>query len=126
MINAIKDHICDLLDETSLTKARKNVLPLEGTNCASVRLTTKSTQYALSGALLDAELLCSVIVRGNDNAEDTDNLVDEVCDKIELIESITLSGGTRIIVGTQPNVSYIGEDENGNFNYNIDVLMRVG
>jgi hypothetical protein len=126
MIDAIKDYICDLLETTSLTKVRKNVLPLQGTMCAAVRMTTKKTQYALAGNLLSAELLCSVIVRGNDNAEETDDLVDEVCEKIELIESITLSDGTRIIVGTQPNVAYIGQDENGNYDYNIDVLMHVG
>ena len=126
MINAIKDYICDLLEETSLTKVRKNALPLQGTMCASVRMTTKSTQYALAGNLLSAELLCSIIVRGNDSAEETDNLVDEVCARLELIRRITLSDGTCIIVGTQPNVAYIGEDENGNYNYNIDVLMHVG
>jgi hypothetical protein len=126
MIDAVKDYICDLLDETSLTKVRKNVLPLEGTMCASVRMTTKATQYALAGNLLSAELLCSVIVRGNDNAEETDNLVDEVCEKLELIRSITLTDGTKIHIGTQPIVAYIGEDENGNYNYNIDALMSVG
>ena len=126
MINAVKDYICDLLGTTSLTSVRKNVLPLKGTMCASVRMTTKATQYALAGNLLSAELLCSVIVRGNDNAEETDNLVDEVCGFLELIRKITLSDGTLIIVGTQPVVAYIGEDENGNYNYNIDVLMHVG
>jgi hypothetical protein len=89
-------------------------------------MTTKSTQYALAGNLLAAELLCSVIVRGNDNAEETDNLVDEVCEKLELISSITLTDGTKIHIGTQPIVAYIGEDENGNYNYNIDALMSVG
>ncbi len=126
MINAIKDHICDLLDTTSLTKVRKNALPLTGTMCASVRMTTKKEQYALAGNLLSAEFLCSVIVRGNDSAEETDNLVDEVCGVLELIRGITLSDGTHITIGTQPNASYIGEDENGNYNYNIDVLMYVG
>jgi hypothetical protein len=126
MIDAVKDHTCDLLETTSLTKVRKNVLPLTGTMCASVRMTTKKTQCALAGNLLSAELLCSIIVRGNENAEETDNLVDEVCDKLALIRGITLSNGTRIIVGTQPDVAYIGEDENGNYNYNIDVLMHVG
>ena len=126
MIDAVKDHICDLLEETSLTSVRKNVLPLTGTMCASVRMTTKATQYALAGNLLSAELLCSVIVRGNDNAEETDNLVDGVCEKLELIQRITLTDGTKIVIGTQPIASYIGEDENGHYNYNIDALMSVG
>ena len=130
MIDGIKDHICDLLDElketTALTKVRKNVLPLQGTMCASVRMTTKATQYALAGNLLSAELLCSVIVRGNDNVEETDDLVDKVCEKLELIRGVTLTDGTRIIVGTEPIVAYIGQDENGNYDYNIDVQMHVG
>jgi ethanolamine utilization cobalamin adenosyltransferase len=126
MIDAVKDYICDLLDTTSLTKVRKNVLPLTGTMCASVRMTTKSAEYALAGNVITAELLCSVIVRGSDNAEETDSLVDEVSEKIELIQNITLTDGTKIYIGTQPIVSYIGEDENGNYTYNIDALMRVG
>ena len=125
MIDAVKDHICDLLEQTSLTKVRKNALPLDGTMCASVRLTTKTVQYALAGNVLGAELLCSVIVRGNDSAEMTDNLVDEVCANLVLIRDVPLNS-VRVVIGTQPTVAYIGEDENGNYNYNIDVLMHVG
>lgn len=126
MIDEVKNYIISLLEETSLTQVKKNALPIDGTMCASVRMTTKKHRYALAGNLLDAEVLCSVIVRGSDSSEETDDLLDEICEALELVSDYRITDGLKITIGTLPVASYIGEDENGNYNYNVDVLLRIG
>lgn len=124
-LDKLKDYVCDLLDTTNLTQVRKNVLPLEGSNCASVRLLTKNVRYALSGDVLDTEYFLNVIIRGNDNSMETDNLFDEVCEKLVLINQAVLAGGLRVFVGIQPTSAYIGQDEAGNYMYNVDAILRI-
>ena len=123
----LKQYIIGLLEAIDeLTKVRNNSLPTEGQNVASVRIIVKDAQYSLKGTLLFGEYLCSVLIRGNDVGNETDQLVDTVIDELGVIQNHLFTSGERLVVGTQPTTQYVGQDEKGNYIHNIDVLCNVG
>lgn len=119
--------IIDQLKTTSLDPVTGGKLVPEMTNCASVQLLPSVPVYPLNqscGRMYD-DLTVSVIIRGNENHEQTLQLCDEVMNKLSFVINVVENTTKIIVITCNSSPSFIEEDDNGNFKYNINFNAKI-
>jgi len=110
-----------LIEETSITKAYSPELPKTGTSVAAVSLMDGETTNKLNATRIYSTVRFRVLIRGTKNDDTTTRgLVDEVVNKLNMQNGLTLTSSNIEMIYVDNEPQYVGKDENERILYNVN------